>query len=96
MGLVWRRVEEEEVSDSREYPDGSKEDKALEISNCEWGIEDDCYGEPGEPGDTGSDPLKDPDTVHTESMSVAQHELAKVNHNKGSIFVLKMVRNKEL
>ena len=33
--------------------------------------------------------------VQFESISVAQHQLAKVNHNKGSIFVLKMVRNKE-
>ena len=34
--------------------------------------------------------------VQFESISVAQHQLAKVNHNKGSIFILKMVRNKEL
>ena len=34
--------------------------------------------------------------VQFESISVAQRQLAKVNHNKGSIFVLKMVGNKEL
>ena len=34
--------------------------------------------------------------VQFESISVAQHQLAKVNHNKkGSIFVLKTVGNKE-
>ena len=41
MVLVWSRVEEEEVSELGEYPDASKEDKALEISICEGAGEDD-------------------------------------------------------
>ena len=65
MELVWGRVEEEEVSDFGEQPDGSKEDIALELSNCEVGGEDDRPGEPGETGDAGSDPLNDPNTLFT-------------------------------
>jgi hypothetical protein len=65
MVLVWSRVEEEEVFELGEYPDASKEDKALEISICEGGGEDNWSGEPGEAGDAGSDPLNDPDTLST-------------------------------
>ena len=34
--------------------------------------------------------------VQFESISVAQHQLAKVNHRNGSIFVIKMVWNEKL
>jgi hypothetical protein len=54
MVLVWSRVEEEEVFELGEYPDASKEDKALEISICEGGGEDD-RADDAEPGDAGSD-----------------------------------------
>ena len=61
-----------------EQPDGSKEDIALELSNCEVGGEDDRPGEPGEAGDAGSDPLNDPDTLSTSKRDWSGNEVSVV------------------